>query len=150
MKTLSIILIGLLVSGLLIAPVFAQDTTPNQQTNQQTDQQTDQEGTQKSDIEDYPFGTFEETTAGVTIKPRTLLETALNWVFNIVLVVSIIVLIYSGYLYATAGGDATKTKKAMTTLIYAIIGIAIALAARALVDIVAGFLGKQEGVQFKQ
>ena len=55
-----------------------------------------------------------------------------------------IILIYAGFLYASAGGDQLKVKKAMSTLIYALIGIAIALGAQALINLVTGFFGAEE------
>jgi len=134
MKNLLSLLLGIfLILSLFVVPVLAQtnNTSPNNNS---------------SPLGEYPFGEFEELTGGVSIKPKDLLNTALNWVFNIVLVISIIMLIYSGYLYATAGGDQVKTKKAMSTLIYALIGIAIALASKALGNIIAQFLGKPEGI----
>jgi hypothetical membrane protein len=129
MKNLTSLLFStLLIFSLFVIPVLAEENNAT------------------SPLGEYPIGEFQKVTEGVSIQPKSLMETALNWVFNIVLVVSIIVLIYSGYLYATAGGDQVKTKKAMSTLIYALIGIAIALAAKALVNIVAQFLGKSGGV----
>jgi hypothetical membrane protein len=129
MKNLLSLLLGIfLILSLFVVPVLAQTNNAS------------------SPLGEYPIGEFETVAGGVSIKPKNLLETALNWVFNIVLVISVIVLIYSGYLYATAGGDQVKTKKAMSTLIYALIGIAIALASKALVNIIAQFLGKSGGV----
>jgi hypothetical membrane protein len=129
MKNLLSLLLGIfLILSLFVVPVLAQTNNAS------------------SPLGEYPYGEFEKLTEGVSIKPKNLLETALNWVFNIVLVISIIMLIYSGYLYATAGGDQVKTKKAMSTLIYALIGIAIVVASKALVNIMGQFLGKPEGI----
>ncbi len=137
-KILSLLLVGTLVLGIGIA-VLAEDTTTT--TTATNDQQ--------SPLGNYPIGEYQNVTQGVQIKPGQLLVDALNWVFNVVLIISIIVLIYSGYLYATAGGDQAKTKKAMSTLIYAIIGIAVALAARAIVNLVTTTLGGQN-IQIKK
>ncbi|MGB9681331.1 MAG: hypothetical protein ACPLXL_02195 [Minisyncoccia bacterium] len=137
-KILSLFLVGTLVLGIGMA-VLAEDTTTT--TTAPNDQQ--------SPLGNYPIGEYQTVTQGVQIKPGQLLVDALNWVFNVVLIISIIVLIYSGYLYATAGGDQAKTKKAMSTLIYAIIGIAVALAARAIVNLVTTTLGGQN-IQIKK
>ena len=70
----------------------------------------------------------------------TLLFKALNWFFNIVLIIAAIFLIYGGFLYITAGGDQAKTQKALNTVIYALIGVAIALLAKALINFVSKFV----------
>ena len=70
----------------------------------------------------------------------TILFKALNWFFNIVLIIAAIFLIYGGFLYITAGGDSTKTQKALNTVIYSLIGVAIALLAKALINFVSKFV----------
>lgn len=58
------------------------------------------------------------------------------------LVVALFMLIWIGYIYVTAGGDAKKTSKAASNLGYILMGIAIALIAKGLIyaacNIVAG------------
>lgn len=51
-------------------------------------------------------------------------------------VVAIIILIYAGYMYITSGGDSRKVSTAKTTIIYAAIGIVIALSAQAIVNFI--------------
>ncbi|MGE4554873.1 MAG: hypothetical protein AB7D02_01990, partial [Candidatus Paceibacterota bacterium] len=58
-----------------------------------------------------------------------ILWKAVNWFFNIVIIIGIIFIIFAGFKYVTSGGDPNNTKKAMTILVYALIGIAIALLA---------------------
>ena len=70
-----------------------------------------------------------------------LLGNALKWFFNIVLILAAIMIVYSGYQYITAAGDAEKTQKALNSLIFALIGIGIALLANGLISIVKDFLG---------
>ena len=55
------------------------------------------------------------------------------------MIICVIILIYAGFLYASAGGDQLKVKKAMSTLIYALIGIAIAVLSIALIKFVTGW-----------
>jgi heme/copper-type cytochrome/quinol oxidase subunit 2 len=50
--------------------------------------------------------------------------------------VAIIMIIVSGFRYITSGGDASRVSSAKNTLIYAIIGIAIAVLAQVLVNFV--------------
>jgi hypothetical protein len=71
---------------------------------------------------------------------------AVNWFFNFVIIIGIIFIIYAGYIYVTSGGDAGKTKKAMQMLMYALIGIAIALLAKALINFVGTWI---KGTEFK-
>ena len=65
-----------------------------------------------------------------------LLATVGNWFFTIFLLVAIIFLIWSAFLYLTAAGDGTKVTKAKTALIYSIVGIAVALLAGGLTTLV--------------
>lgn len=51
-------------------------------------------------------------------------------------VVAIIVMIFAGYTYITSGGDTKKVGSAKTTIIYAAIGIVIALSAQAIVSFI--------------
>jgi len=71
---------------------------------------------------------------------------AVNWFFNFVIIFGIIFIIYAGYTYVTSGGDSGKTKKAMQILMFALIGIAIALLAKALINFVGSWI---KGSEFK-
>lgn len=51
-------------------------------------------------------------------------------------ITAFIILIYSGYMYITSGGDSKKVSTAKTTIIYAAIGIVIALSAQAIVNFI--------------
>ena len=70
-----------------------------------------------------------------------LLKKIGNWLFAILLAVAVVMLVVSGFLFVTAAGTPEKIEKARTILIYALIGVAIALAARGLVAVVVGILG---------
>jgi len=70
-----------------------------------------------------------------------LLSTALNWLFNIVIFISAIFIVVAGFTYVTSSGDETKVKRAMQTLIYALVGLAIAILAKTLVYVIFQFLG---------
>lgn len=77
----------------------------------------------------------------------TLLIKALNWFFNITIIIAAIFLVFAGWQYVTAGGDEEKMKNGLNTLIRALIGVAIALLAKGLIYIVSTFItGK--GVTF--
>ena len=70
-----------------------------------------------------------------------LIEKAANWLLYIVIALAVIFIIYAGFLYLTSGGDEDKTKAAKNYIIYAIIGIAIALLARGIVLLAKNFIG---------
>ena len=138
MKKITVIsLLAVFLVSIAFVGVYAQNETESQTPASQT---TSTPG----DLGEYPVGSFQEIAGQAEIKPGNLLIEALNWVFNIVLVICVIILIYAGLLYASAGGDQLKVKKAMSTLIYALIGIAIALGAQALINLVTGFFGAEE------
>jgi hypothetical protein len=69
------------------------------------------------------------STAGLFTKIINLLYWAIG-------IVSVIVIIYAGYLYMTAQGNATQAAKARKVMIWAIAGLAIALLAAVIVNIV--------------
>ena len=68
--------------------------------------------------------------------PANLVTTALSWFFVIAGIICIVVMVWAGITYATAGGDEEKVGKAKTRLIYGIIGIAVIIAAYAITQII--------------
>ena len=70
-----------------------------------------------------------------------LLCTGVLWFFAIVIVISFIMLLVAALTFMTGGGDEEKVGRARGLLTYAIIGIAVALLARAILFVVAGLLG---------
>ncbi len=69
-----------------------------------------------------------------------LLDKATNWFFGIVLFIAVIMLVYAGFTYITAGGNETKTATANKILIFALIGVAVSLLARGLPEVIQNFL----------
>lgn len=59
-----------------------------------------------------------------------IFATLISWIFTILLVIATLLIFYAAFLYLTAAGDTEKTKKAQQTLIYAAVGIAVALLAQ--------------------
>jgi cytochrome bd-type quinol oxidase subunit 2 len=72
-----------------------------------------------------------------------LLAKVLNWFANIVLLISAIMIVYAGFTYVTASGKEDKIKLAMQILIYALVGFAVALLAKFLVNLVTNFIAGQ-------
>lgn len=68
-------------------------------------------------------------------------ENAAKWFTTIVLILGVFMLTYAALVWMTAGGDEDKLKSAKKWLIYAIVGIIVALLAWFIVGVVASFLG---------
>lgn len=64
-----------------------------------------------------------------------------NTVLYAVGIISVIMLIYGGLRYVLSGGDASKVTAAKNTIIYAIIGLIIAILAYAIINFVIGAIG---------
>lgn len=56
-----------------------------------------------------------------------LLDLVTDWIFAIAMAVALIYLVLAGFQFVTGGGDPTKVTQARQKLIYAIIGIGVAL-----------------------
>lgn len=64
-----------------------------------------------------------------------------NWVFAFVVILAVFFLLYSAFLFFSAGGDSAKVSKARSFLVYGMIGVAIAVLSKAIVFITADFVG---------
>lgn len=64
-----------------------------------------------------------------------------NWIVGIIFVVAIIMVLYAAFLYMTAGASETTLGKSKTALIYAIIGIAVAVLALSIKPFLITFFG---------
>jgi low temperature requirement protein LtrA len=91
-----------------------------------------------------PFVYAEEwppTAPEVTMdSPIAVVTLILNWFFGFVVIIAAIMIIAAGFIYVTSSGNAEKVKTAMNTLIYALIGLAVAILAKGLVFMVCKFL----------
>ncbi|HXR49535.1 MAG TPA: TrbC/VirB2 family protein [Verrucomicrobiae bacterium] len=77
-----------------------------------------------------------DQVGGGGINIESVFTTIVDILSIVVGVIAIIVIIYSGLKYITSGGDANKVGSAKNTLIYALIGLAIAALAQFLVHFV--------------
>ncbi len=64
-------------------------------------------------------------------------STIVNVFTYIVGIISVLMLIIAGFRYVTSGGESSKVSSAKNTLIYAIVGIVIVIAAQVIVSFVA-------------
>jgi hypothetical protein len=71
-----------------------------------------------------------------TTKVTTFSKTLVNVLLYILGGVSVIVIIISGFFYATSSGDSNLITKAKNTLIYAVVGLVVAIMSYAIVNFV--------------
>ncbi|HEX4104177.1 MAG TPA: hypothetical protein VHZ04_01715 [Candidatus Paceibacterota bacterium] len=67
--------------------------------------------------------------------------TIINWIFWLLIVLTIIFVLVAAFRYLTAAGDPEKVKKAGQTLLYAAIAVIVALIAKGLPLLVSSFIG---------
>lgn len=60
---------------------------------------------------------------------------------NVILILAVVMILWSGFLFLTAGGNEDTLKKAKSVLIYALIGLAVALLATSARPILQGIFG---------
>ena len=65
-----------------------------------------------------------------------LVKTVVNVLLWAVGVLSVIMIIFSGFRYITSAGDASKTKSAQSALTYSVVGLIVAIMAYAIVNMV--------------
>jgi len=73
--------------------------------------------------------------SGGNVEIFSLSMNILNSLVGVVTILAVIAIVYAGIQYATAGGDSGKSEKAKTTLILAIVGIVLAVAAFAVINL---------------
>ena len=66
----------------------------------------------------------------------TIIDRITSWIFTIFLAAAIIFIIMAAIQFLTSGGDAAKVSTARNSLLYALIGIAVAFLAKGFVAIV--------------
>ena len=125
MKKLAYLLPLLLVFAFVAAPMVMAQAPP-------------------SGIGSAPTGGAGIGETGPVTDTTTLVDTILglvNWFAWFVALVAVIFGLYSGALFITAGGDDAKLSKAKSILIYAVIGIAVAILAFSIVAISRSIVG---------
>jgi len=82
-----------------------------------------------------PYAAANETSAA------TIVGSVVKVFLGLLGIIFLILIIYAGYNWMTAGGDEPKVKKATDTIKRAIIGLIIVVSAYAIYGLVSGFLG---------
>jgi len=92
---------------------------------------------------DAPASTETVTTSGVDDMDDVvdLVEAIAGWFQVIVLAIAVVMIIYAGFTWMTAGGDDEKLGSARQTFIYALVGIAVVLVAYGLVKLMTTLVG---------
>lgn len=80
------------------------------------------------------LGNLPSTSNRTTLTPTELATTITNFAMLIVGILSVLMLVWGAIMYITSGGDTSKVTKAKNTILYAVIGIIIALLATAIVN----------------
>ena len=89
----------------------------------------------------WPPTTLPTSTVTSTSAFWQLLCTGVLWFFGIVIVIAFVMLLVAAVTFMTAGGDEAKVETARRMLLYGIIGIAVALLARAILLVIASLFG---------
>src|SRR3989344_1171927 len=88
-----------------------------------------------AEILNYPKG-----IADTPEKIEGLFQSATDWVFTIFLIVAVISVIYTAFMYLTAAGDTTKVSKARISLVLSIVAIVIAFLAGSMPTLIQNIL----------
>lgn len=64
-----------------------------------------------------------------------ILEKIANWIFAILLAVALIFIVYAAFKFVTAAGNPANVEQARQMLLFAIVGIVVAVAARGIVAV---------------
>jgi len=88
------------------------------------------------------------TTGLANTSVYALIATFMNWLLGIIGVLAVIAFVISGILYLTAAGDEEQIERAKSTMMFAIIGLVIALVGLVVVNAVAGITGGQGASNF--
>lgn len=78
----------------------------------------------------------------VTATPGNLIKTIVNALLYILGAIAVIMIVIGGIRYTTSNGDASSVKAAKDTILYAVIGLVVALLAYAIVNFVVTNIGK--------
>lgn len=95
-----------------------------------------------------PFIAVAATTPPVTPRKdltsitdaKTIIDNVVGWVFAFFFALAAFYILMAAFDYLTAGGDSKKIDSAKTKLIYAAVGIAVALIARSVTVIIENFV----------
>ncbi|MGB9847692.1 MAG: hypothetical protein ACPLKV_00515 [Minisyncoccia bacterium] len=85
---------------------------------------------------------IEPTTKGGLETWLGIVQRVFQWLYTIILILAIGLGLYAAFLYLTSGGDAGKVKQASKYLIYAIVGLVVAVLAFSITKIVGSLINE--------
>lgn len=77
-----------------------------------------------------------------------LISNVLNWMLGIIGVLAVIAFVIAGVMYLTSAGNTEQADKAKNVMLYAIIGLVVALLGLVIVNAVAGLTGAAGGTAY--
>ena len=80
------------------------------------------------------------TSITTTAQLLTRITTILNWVFTIFIIVSVFFIIMAAFQFVTAGDNSEAISGARQKLIWSVVGIVVALLARAIPEVIRNIL----------
>ena len=90
---------------------------------------------------DCAGGTENATGAGI-FEEGGIFRTIVNTLLFIIGAISVIMIIFGGFKYVTSGGDSAGVTSAKNTILYAVVGLIVAVLGFAIVDFVLDSLGQ--------
>ena len=69
----------------------------------------------------------------------TIAKTVVNLLFTVLGIISVIMIVIGGIRYTTSGGDSAGLRNARDTIIYAVVGLVIAILSFSIVNFVLGW-----------
>lgn len=69
-----------------------------------------------------------------------LFEAIIDWIIDIALVLAPLIIVYGGFLHITSAGDPAKSTQGKKVILYAAIGLIVALLAKSLIGILEGIV----------
>ena len=74
--------------------------------------------------------------------PFLIVQNVVNVLFTVLLIAALIVIVIAAFTFVTAAGEPTKVQTARNLIIYAIIGIVVAIAARGIISYIRANVGQ--------
>ncbi len=95
---------------------------------------------------DVPAGfELDDTLVGGPTEVLVIINTVIDWIFTIVLIISVIIMLIAAFKYLTGGSNEENIQTAHRMLLWAVVGIAVALLAQAMITLVRELVLEEDG-----
>lgn len=135
-KRFAIILITTLVGLVVVSsPVFAAEP---ESVGESADSATSENAGNNNDPTQAvcKYNPSAAVCSGKTQTAESLAKRIVDIMMYAVGIIAVVMIIYAGYIYVRSVGDQAKLATAKQTIVYAVIGLVVAIAARAIVEFV--------------